>query len=98
MICLFSATSVSLHLWLSLVMLQNLSDCTLNPLTRNHLASSLPQTALKAILSRIAMVLIATYMSELGHVQPSLLIISAVYITYNLLVTVRSRADSGIHA
>jgi len=73
---------------LAFVDLQNLSDCTLNPLTRNHLASPLPQTALKAIFLRIAMVLI-TCLLELGHTQPALTIICAVYITYCLLITVR---------
>eukprot|EP00775_Hariotina_reticulata_P003511 gene3511-3781_t len=70
------------------LIMMNLSDCTLNPLTRNHLASSLPQTALKAIMLRIAIVLISTCLSELGNVQSVLMLISAVYITYCLLITV----------
>eukprot|EP00775_Hariotina_reticulata_P001355 gene1355-1696_t len=65
-----------------------LTDCDLNPLTRNHLASPMPVTGVKALVLRILMVLLSTCLAEIGRAQSVLMLICAVYITYCLITTV----------
>eukprot|EP00775_Hariotina_reticulata_P003514 gene3514-3784_t len=78
MLVLFSCAAVCM----------TLTDCDLNPLTRNHLASPMPVTGVKALVLRILMVLLSTCLAEIGRAQSVLMLICAVYITYCLITTV----------
>jgi threonine/homoserine/homoserine lactone efflux protein len=71
-------------------LLQTLTNCDLNPLTRDHLASPMPVTGLKVVILRILMVLVSTCLADIGRAQTVLMLICASYITYCLITTVSS--------
>jgi hypothetical protein len=67
---------------------QSISDCSLNPLTRDHLASPVALTNLKTMGLKMAMVVLSTGLGVLGRAQPVAMLVCAAIITYYLLTTV----------
>lgn len=70
--------------------MQSVSDCDLNPLTRNHLASPVAVTGIKTMALKMVMVVVSTTCTELGKAQSVIMLICTAVITYYLLTTVRA--------
>jgi hypothetical protein len=75
--------------------LQSISDCTLNPLTRDHLASPVAITNLKTMGLKMVMVVVSTGLAVLGRTQVIVMLLCAAIITYFLLRTVRKGTRDG---
>lgn len=74
---------------------QSISDCSLNPLTRDHLASPVAVTNLKTMGLKMVMVIVSTSLSVLGRTQAIIMLICAAIITYFLARTVGCAGGGG---
>lgn len=71
-----------------------MSDCDLNPLTRNHMASPVAMVLLTTMGLRIGLVLVASIMSAMGgKTQSILMCIIVVGLLYYTIVTVCSNTQ-----
>ena len=68
---------------------KSMSDCDLNPMTRNILASPAPETNFKVLALKMAMVIMSACLAELVHVQPALLVACVSLIAWLVFSTVR---------
>lgn len=71
-----------------------MSECDLNPLTRNHLASPVAVASMYISLLKVGLVLVGAALSALGgQVQSVLMLILVVYIVYWMLTLVSTHGQ-----
>lgn len=68
--------------------LQSVADCDLNPLTRNYLASPAASASIKMLALKMIVVITSACLDELPKVQPVVMLVCVVLVTYLMLISV----------